>query len=447
MKKNILKPLLLHLSIITLVISLFIFSACQIETPSFSLPETQDIGITKPQAPDSTSDTPVTNDEGSTPIIPTEARVQFDPAYGTFYYANRQPSQNPINITSLTGDPIVSPQNSSFYKAIPYKEGCRFMGWVRDYPYPGKTFEEKNFWDFEKDIVMGNMSLYAYFEESDIPDSKPIVPASSTPSSSSGNSSRLYDYPVQGVPSISDFTNVNKEGLYEFFATGVTQTKGWINNVQYKNNCWATATSQMIYWYQNQINELAKTKPDVRFTATENPIQTDEKVLELRDWFNDWRGFQGGHIEWALEKYFQEKLDSRRMEDIVSYHCGDGYAFTLESLSKILLKHLSRGDMCGLTAVNFDGGLHAMNIYGAAFNDQGIVEVIYVTSSPTLESEELIKQHVPRLYKFYQDGKSERGAQSWLATYEVRKDGYISTSQASIQNIYRLDFLTMKQYE
>lgn len=65
----------MHLSIITLAISLFIFSACQIETPSFSLPETQDIGITKPQAPDSTSDTPVTNDEGFTPIIPTEARV------------------------------------------------------------------------------------------------------------------------------------------------------------------------------------------------------------------------------------------------------------------------------------------------------------------------------------------------------------------------------------
>lgn len=65
----------MHLSIITLAISLFIFSACQIETPSFSLPETQDISITKPQAPDSTSDTPVTNDEGFTPIIPTEARV------------------------------------------------------------------------------------------------------------------------------------------------------------------------------------------------------------------------------------------------------------------------------------------------------------------------------------------------------------------------------------
>lgn len=53
--------------------------------------------------------------------------------------------------------------------------------------------------------------------------------------------------------------------------------------------------------------------------------------MELRDWFNDWREFRGGHIEWALEKYFQEKLNSRRMEDIVSYHCGDGYISTSQA--------------------------------------------------------------------------------------------------------------------
>ena len=148
MKKNILKPISLHLSIITLVISLCVFSACQIETPSLSFQETPDIGITKPQVPDSTSDTPVTNDGDTTTIIPTAVRVQFDPAYGTFYYANQQPSQNPINITSTTGETIVSPQNSSLYKAVPYREGYKFMGWVRDYPHPGVIFNEKNFWDF-----------------------------------------------------------------------------------------------------------------------------------------------------------------------------------------------------------------------------------------------------------------------------------------------------------
>ena len=40
----------------------------------------------------------------------------------------------------------------------------------------------------------------------------------------------------------------------------------------------------------------------------------------------------------------------------------NGYAFILENLPKILPRHLSRDDMRGLTVVNFDGVLHAMNV-------------------------------------------------------------------------------------
>ena len=394
----------------------------------------------------STSTPSVPNDVNTTTSsIPSEVRVQFDPAYGTFYYSDRQPSSNPINITAYTGDVITSPQDSMSFRAIPYKEGCKFMGWVREYPYPDRVLEEKHFWDFEKDILMENIALYAYFEESDTPDTRPAVPVNSTPSSSSG--SRLFDHPVQDVPPLSILTTTNSEGRYEFFATGVNQSHGWLNNVQYKNNCAATSASQMIYWYHERINELAQIKDNVGFSEEEKPIITDQKVLELRDYFGDWMQFSGAQIVWALEKYFTEKLDSHRMQDIVSYHCSNGIYFTLESLSKILLKHLSRGDMCGLTAVNFDGGLHAMNIYGAEFNEQGTVEVIYVTSSPTLETEEQIKNHKPRLYKFYRNGESYEGAAKWLATYESKELGYVTTSQTAIQNIYRLDFLTLEQYK
>ncbi|MEE0133689.1 MAG: hypothetical protein U0I22_07840 [Treponema sp.] len=118
------------------------------------------------------------------------------------------------------------------------------------------------------------MSLYAYFEESDIPDSKPMS----------------QQVPCQALALV--IVHDSMIILYKVF---------------------------LLY----QILQMS--------TKTENPIQTDEKVLELRDWFNDWREFRGGHIEWALEKYFQERLDSRRMEDIVSYHCGDGYISTSQA--------------------------------------------------------------------------------------------------------------------
>ena len=373
--------------------------------------------------------------------VPTPVKIQFDSTWGSFYPENGKPTGNPINITANTGEFLVAPQNSANYKAIPYREGYQFKGWVLDYPYEGLIFEEKDFWDFETRIIIEQTTLYAYYEQTDTPDSEPpINKGSSVPNYNT--TSKLVDYHVEDVPPLSILTTKNNEGRYEFFAKGVNQDHGWLNNVQYKNNCSATSASQMIYWYHERIKELTE-----GFSPSETPIITDDKVLALRNYFGDWMEFNGAQIVWALEKYFTENLDDHRMKDIVSYHCSNGSYFTLGSLSKILLKHLSRGDMCGLTAVNFDGGLHAMNIYGAEFNEQGTVEVIYVTSSPTLESEEQIKQYTPRLYKFYRDGESKEGAANWKATYESRELGYVTTSQSIIRNIYRLDFLTLEQYK
>ena len=371
----------------------------------------------------------------------TQVRVQFDPAYGKFYPASGKPTQNPINHDLTTGYHITPPH------ITPYKEGTNFKGWVRDYPYPGLTFTEEDFWNFEQDILTESMNLYAYFVDSETPDPEPKIQASAPSVPSYGGGSQLFDYPVEDVPHVTSLGQApDAAGLYRFFAAGVTKESGWLNNVQYKNHCWATSTSQMLYWYQNRINDLAKTKPQVGFTASETPVKTDTKVKELRDWFGSRHELSGWHIAWALDEYFSANYPGRK-GDIVSYHCVNGVYFTRESLSKILLKHLSRGDMCGLTAVNFDGGLHAMNIYGADFDANGIVQTIYVTSSPTLDSEERIASHKPKLYEFKYNGTSSKGAPEWIATYDVSRDGYTSTSQTSIRNIYRLDFLSMERYK
>ncbi len=430
------------------------FQACQLEEP-ITPPQTvqeqqQEESPVEQQSPDipSSGTQPEQGNVKDTPSssdvfhgVPTLVKIQFDSTYGIFYPAHGVPSGNPINITATTGERLIAPQNATDYRAIPYREGYQFRGWVLDYPYEGLRFEEKDFWDFEKSIITEQINLYAYYEQTDTPDLEPQI--NEKPFNPSYNTTaNLVDYHVKDVPSLSILTTKNSEGRYEFFATGVNQERGWLNNVQYKNNCSATAASQMIYWYQERLKALNKS-----FDSSEKPIETGPDVLALRNYFGDWMEFDGAQIVSALEKYFEEKLADYRKQDIVSYHCQNGSYFTLKSLSEILLKHLSRGDMCGLTAVNFDGGLHAMNIYGAEFNEQGTVEVIYVTSSPTLETEEQIRQHTPRLYKFCRDGESREGAAQWVASYESREQGYVTTSQTRIQNIYRLDFLTLKQYE
>ena len=369
----------------------------------------------------------------------TQVRVQFDPAYGWLYPAEGKPTQNPVNLYFTTGYTIIPPQ-----EAVPYKAGCTFKGWSTKYPYEGAVITEEDLWDFDNEILMEGMSLYAYFEESDTPDPVPAVQAAPSYSASSN----LYDYPLQDVPDVLELgKEPNESGFYEFFATGVSKDSGWLNNVQYKNHCWATSASQMIYWYQGRINEIAGTRPEAGFTGGETPVQTDSKVLELRDWFGSRHELAGRHIAEALNEYFDANYPSRKA-DIISYRGpNDATYFTLETISKILLKHLSRGDICGLTAVNFDGGRHAMNIYGAEFDAGGNVQTIYVTSSPTFATEEEIRTYVPKLYEFKYNGTSRKGAPQWIATYYERRDGYLTSSQNAIQNIYRLDFLSVERYK
>ena len=391
------------------------------------------------------SDVPSNSEELSAPQNPsivvgqTQVRVQFDPAYGRFYPIEGEPTQNPINLYFTTGYTIIPPQD-----AVPYKEGCNFKGWSTKYPYDYAVITEEDLWDFDTEILMEDMSLYAYFEQSDTPDPEPAVQA--TPSYST--SSNLYDYPLQDVPDVLDLgKEPNTAGFYEFFATGVSKNNGWYNNVQYKNHCWATSASQMIYWYQGRINEIANTNPEAGFTDEETPVQTDSKVLELRNWFGSRHDLVGYHIVDALNEYFDANYPSRKA-DIISYRGpNDATYFTLETISKILLKHLSRGDICGLTAVNFDGGRHAMNIYGAEFDDEGNVQTIYVTSSPTLATEEEIRNYSPKLYEFKYNGTSRKGAPQWIATYYESKEGYITSSQNAIKDIYRLDFLSVERYK
>lgn len=364
-------------------------------------------------------------------LVPALVRVQFDPAYGSFYPVSGKPTQNPVNLELTTGYTIAPPQN-----VTPYKEGCNFKGWVKDYPYPGKTFAREDYWNFENDILTEGMSLYAHFQESDKPDQRPESTEPVSPPGSNGTS-RVYSLHIEDVPKVTELgLSPNSQGLYALFAKGVTKEEGWYNSPQYMGNCWATSASQMIYWYQTRLNEFGKN----------STVTQPDTILELRNWFADGHGgFSGWHIEWALEKYFAEFYPDR-LADITTYR-RDGYYFSRQTLSDILLKHLSRGDMCGLTAVNFDGGLHAMNIYGAQFNADGIVEIIYVTSSPTLDSAEKINAHQPRLYEYRYNGESRAGAPQWLASYDISKDGYTSTTQSSIRNIYGLDFLSVDKYQ
>ena len=102
------------------------------------------------------------------------------------------------------------------------------------------------------------------------------------------------------------------------------------------------------------------------------------------------------------------------------------------------------GGICGFT---FDGGNHAMNIYGAEFDKDGLVTALYITSSPTLD-EERIASHTPRLYESRRSEKLNRGAHEWVASYEYRgEDGYLRTSQHVFSRIWCLDFLSVERYK
>ena len=363
----------------------------------------------------------------------TQVRVQFDPDTGLFYHSDGRVNSNPINVELTTGYTVSRPE------AVPYREGYKFRGWVRSYPYSGLTFTEDDFWDFEKTILTEAISLYAYFEESDTPDPKPEIVAapSSTVPDYSGN---LLDLGLQPTPIPAEKLDAN--GRYRLFSTGVSKEGGWLNNPQYKNNCWATSAAQMIYWYQQQVEAISG------FDGTERPMETTDKVLEMRNYFADWKFGQGSHISWALEKYFDDFFRPDRRQDLHRYGGNSSRYFTLETLSAILYKHLSRGDVGGICGFTFDGGNHAMNIYGAEFDRDGLVTALYITSSPTLDSEERVASHTPRLYESRRTGKLNRGSHEWVANYEYRgDDGYLRTSQHLFSRVWCLDFLSVERYK
>lgn len=80
-----------------------------------------------------------------TVILTTDCTVKFESNGGT-----EVPSQN-----ISYGEPVTRPED-------PTREGYRFAGWYSD-------IDLQKPWDFEKDTVQGNMTLYAKWEKSDAP--------------------------------------------------------------------------------------------------------------------------------------------------------------------------------------------------------------------------------------------------------------------------------------
>lgn len=394
--------------------------------------------------------------------VPCEVTVYFESTYGSFYLGSTV-TKNKQSITSYSGETF-SPIG---YPA--YREGYRFVGWITEYPYEdengeatnGFSFDESLLWDFNSQQApySSRMTLYAYYDKNGSPDVIPVVQSQPT--------SYLYDIGDDVLPMHQIEAG---SGPLVRFAKDVKEETGWYNHHQYKNMCWATTTAQMIHWYENQIEKISSQYPLAAFTAEERPISQQDAVLQelcggdykkgdrdnniilaVRAYLNSLRPGSGYTTVGGIRDYMNyANYSAERRNSLISYSSDSSRRpFTLKTLSKLLYKHLSRGDIGGVEATQFGGGgAHALNLYGAEFDrETGYVTTIYVTSSPTISDTTPEWRKNPRLYKLNRIDRPD-GRCEWSGNFEIRDPslGYTTSSQYLIYDIYSLIFLTTSNY-
>lgn len=427
-----------------LFISLFLHISCgQENIDSLLMERTQDF---------ETKDTTSSETEQSTALVTKQEQnigrhqvtVKFNCGSGRFHMPSGLITANIIEQPVNVGDKLQKPDT------IPYLEGARFLGYYR---YYSEDLSGISPWDFEKDVVTENdrwgLTLWAFFEEnSDNPDGHP--PYTQPATDGHGSSSDSIHRTDSRYPPV-DLSHKLQEGeTLTLFAKGVDVNNGWFNEPQYANNCWATAAAQVIYWYQKNLTHVgfADTEHPIGLLGDGNKSVKDEKqaITELRDYFLDKVGQRGYDVTPAMSSYFNECLSSDRWNDWTTYSSGGvGTPYSLETLSGILYRHLEKGDMCAFEG--WQGGLHAMNIYGAEFDRNGIIKTLYATSSPTYDTKELVDNHAPNLLHATPYYSNKSGTLGWTAVYEVRGDNYISSQQETFDKIYELHFLSVSRYE
>ncbi len=329
--------------------------------------------------------------------------VSFDPYDGHFYYATGK-THNPDRVEILPG--IVNEP------VAPWKEGCKFKGWYKDY----STWKDK--WDF-KTIVTENMTLYALFEPSNTPDTKPAI---------SYISYDLYDMGLKPTPITEFDEGKNTKTLW---VKGVNEKEGWQDHRQYTNNCWGTTSSQMLDWFfkQDKFKEFLVKNSNA-----------PKSIDDMRKWFLDLHGEWGWIIRLALSAYFDRFFPDLNLSQYMYNYNGNNKAFTLETFSALLYRHLSKGDMGGISGFMFANQPHAMSLWGAEFDKDGLVVALWLTTSECTNDEGILK---PRLNKYERSSTSKEGHYKWSASYEYYSStgGYYSTYHTFVSDIYTLCFL------
>lgn len=372
-----------------------------------SSPETEKDDKTNNKSPENSPTVDATesaDDPMANVDVNKKITVRFDPYDGHFYYVSGK-TQNPDRVEILPGPVNEPPQ--------PWKEGHAFQGWYTDY------WAWQNKWDFSE-VIVEDMQLYAYFVESDTPDEKPAV---------SQIVNNLYDMGLEPTP-ITEF-DAGKD-TKTFWAKGVSESGGWEDHRQYTNNCWGTASSQMLDWFFKQD----KFK-DVLAKNGNAPKTIDA----TRKWFLDLHGEWGWFISSALSAYFDRLFPGQGLEANMYNYSGGSKPFTLDTLSALLYRHLSRGDIGGLAGLMFAGQPHAMSLWGAEFDKDGIVVALWLTTSECTKDEEVLK---PRLNKYVRKDAYEEGHYQWDAFYEYVSSagGYAGSQHTFVMDIYMLSFLS-----
>lgn len=150
--------------------------------------------------------------------------------------------------------------------------------------------------------------------------------------------------------------------------------------------CWAASSSNLIHWWLEQNKEFVARYSYTGPSAYENSV--DSKIFQLyRDRFPNKGNDVAAALSWFFTGrfgtesnkgpgYFKDLLGANNpVATIVSIHSG-------YSLSKALKEAFTRQDAIECT-IEFPGKnlLHAINIWGAEFDQQGEVSVIYITDN------------------------------------------------------------------
>lgn len=199
------------------------------------------------------------------------------------------------------------------------------------------------------------------------------------------------------------------------FATGVTLEDGWYDVDKLKRPedimaCWLISASNMLQWWQDlyleQGNTLPQGTPHGRGTGLYKSAIFDDAISKFREltrggnissgllWYIEGKHVKISNHSYPLPNtggYLRDKVVDYSQSAFASYDDWSSAKSPKEAqkiFSEYLLERLRVGSSIGLeikTHVGLGGSLHAITLWGAEVNDQGIVVAIYITDSDDYE--------------------------------------------------------------